>query len=791
MPTIPFQPRAEDDGDAQTDAPDSAMPANEAEHVDAQAAAKNADVAITDTANSLLYDGDQPFMALGGEAAVRAAPQALDAIGQAYDQATAGLSPYARRISDPVFAERMNGWRGDIQRHALAQRDVALDQASQARQTMALGEVDRYALADPARAEANLHSVLSEVHVRAERQGLSPDEIAAARRQAAGDAWSGAVGSRLAADPHAALALLDARQDQIDPATLAALRPQVEDEAARVGGERQVDALVSAARPAIAPAAAAVLPADAHPPLDVAAIAARAMDQAGPEPERQASAGLYAQAQAMKLNAQRTQAIRAATAKAQPYLSDPAVASLSQIPADVRLALPGSTRDALVAHFAAGGHPPSTDEVAHADLYDLLARAPDRFLDLDLTGASTRFERHDYHKLLADQATLREGGPAAQALKRATGQAIGAADAMLADIGVTPDAAPDQVAASRSSMLRAVDAAQAANDGRPLDAPAIAKLADDTAMAATWTGAPAMKPRHGMMERARYFLPTEDGADEGGGGSEGESEDAAPAAADNAEPAAARVPAVAQAAAQGGLEKPAHFNPPPEGALDPILRAIGIPTAQDEYFARKGAKMRDVKMTPQEREAFGRLQRDAAKDARDMQQAAASKALPHINQLDTSPAGVDFLKGYEKYRDHLYNSDGAGRWTIGRGHLVRGEEFKLYKNGISEEDANNLFQNDLRKTVVTLRQNLKVPVTQPQFDALISLGYNSPSAITSRKSTLMRLINSGNLSAAADEFPKWSLAHDPNHVPIHPPGLAIRRAAERRMFADGVYDSRH
>ena len=69
-----------------------------------------------------------------------------------------------------------------------------------------------------------------------------------------------------------------------------------------------------------------------------------------------------------------------------------------------------------------------------------------------------------------------------------------------------------------------------------------------------------------------------------------------------------------------------------------------------------------------------------------------------------------------------------------------------------------------------------MPVTQNQFDALVSFTYNL-GAGNLRSSTLLKKLNAGDYAGAADEFPKWNKAGGKELA-----GLTRRRNAERDLF---------
>ncbi|MBQ3182190.1 MAG: glycoside hydrolase family protein [Clostridia bacterium] len=91
---------------------------------------------------------------------------------------------------------------------------------------------------------------------------------------------------------------------------------------------------------------------------------------------------------------------------------------------------------------------------------------------------------------------------------------------------------------------------------------------------------------------------------------------------------------------------------------------------------------------------------------------------------ETSPEGVNFIAGYESYESEPYN-DGYGNWTIGYGHVVQDGEMFEY---ITKSDALTLLATDLKKAerlVIEYSEQLEIKWDQNEFDALVSLAYNS------------------------------------------------------------------
>lgn len=139
--------------------------------------------------------------------------------------------------------------------------------------------------------------------------------------------------------------------------------------------------------------------------------------------------------------------------------------------------------------------------------------------------------------------------------------------------------------------------------------------------------------------------------------------------------------------------------------------------------------------------------------------------------MNTSQTGVDLIKKYEGVRLTAYR-DSVGIWTIGYGHTAGVEQGMT----ITAEKAEWLLKEDLKIYENYVKQYVKVPLNQNEFDALVSFTYNvGPGNL--QKSVLLTKLNSGLRAAAADEFPKWVYAGG-----IKLNGLVKRRAEERELF---------
>ncbi|RQZ12821.1 lysozyme [Burkholderia sp. Bp9031] len=139
----------------------------------------------------------------------------------------------------------------------------------------------------------------------------------------------------------------------------------------------------------------------------------------------------------------------------------------------------------------------------------------------------------------------------------------------------------------------------------------------------------------------------------------------------------------------------------------------------------------------------------------------------------TGAQGIALIKQFEGLRLSRY-LDAVGKPTIGYGHLILPNE--RFTRALTPAEAEALLRRDLRGAELNLRKLLHVPVTQQQFDALMSFVFNL-GAGRLRSSTLLRYLNAGASARAADQFLVWNKA---GGKPLA--GLTKRRRAERALF---------
>lgn len=138
--------------------------------------------------------------------------------------------------------------------------------------------------------------------------------------------------------------------------------------------------------------------------------------------------------------------------------------------------------------------------------------------------------------------------------------------------------------------------------------------------------------------------------------------------------------------------------------------------------------------------------------------------------------GLKCIKHYEGYRDKNYYCDG-GISTIGIGS-TRWFDGRPIKEGqtCTEEQAEQLFRRDIKVFEDAVTQCLTVPVTQGQFDALVSFSYNVGEGALA-ESTLLRNINNRDFESARTQFMRWCRAGGQEIY-----GLKVRRKSEVDLF---------
>lgn len=145
----------------------------------------------------------------------------------------------------------------------------------------------------------------------------------------------------------------------------------------------------------------------------------------------------------------------------------------------------------------------------------------------------------------------------------------------------------------------------------------------------------------------------------------------------------------------------------------------------------------------------------------------------------TSQTGIDFIKRFEGLVLHPYLCS-AGKPTIGYGSTFYpdGRRVKFTDESISKEEAEKLLIDTIKPFERKVNRMVTVPITQNQFDALVSHAFN-----TGGSDTLFRLINQkADISLIED----WWCNRYVTVNKVRMEGLVRRRREEFEMYSGVV-----
>tara|TARA_R110000772_G_scaffold382_5_gene1386 strand:- start:5232 stop:5726 length:495 start_codon:yes stop_codon:yes gene_type:complete len=161
--------------------------------------------------------------------------------------------------------------------------------------------------------------------------------------------------------------------------------------------------------------------------------------------------------------------------------------------------------------------------------------------------------------------------------------------------------------------------------------------------------------------------------------------------------------------------------------------------------------------------------------------------------MKTGKAGIELIKHFESLHDGDLKliglqpkMDAVGIWTEGWGRAMRDDKGAFLKGSKNkalaysratiktEAQAETALLEDLGSRERIVIQKIRVPLTQNQFDALVSYVYN-----TGGSSTLYRLINA---KASSTEIRKWIETKYITAQGKKLNGLIRRRKAEADLY---------
>lgn len=139
--------------------------------------------------------------------------------------------------------------------------------------------------------------------------------------------------------------------------------------------------------------------------------------------------------------------------------------------------------------------------------------------------------------------------------------------------------------------------------------------------------------------------------------------------------------------------------------------------------------------------------------------------------MKMSAIGRAVLAAREGVRLTAYK-DSVGVWTIGVGHTAAcGMPVPRAGLTITAAEADAAFARDLAGFEAAIAKALKVPVSENEFDALVSLAFNV-GAVAAAGSTAIRMLNAGNRAGCATAILLWK----------KPASIIDRRDGERDQF---------
>lgn len=142
--------------------------------------------------------------------------------------------------------------------------------------------------------------------------------------------------------------------------------------------------------------------------------------------------------------------------------------------------------------------------------------------------------------------------------------------------------------------------------------------------------------------------------------------------------------------------------------------------------------------------------------------------------MKTSDKGVALIKAHEGKRLSSYRCPG-GVWTVGYGHTTAaGHPTVVPGMRITEREAEEILRRDLSRFEDRVNKLVKVPLTQGQFDALVSFDFNTGAL---HSSTLLKRLNAGNYTDIPRQLMRWTKGGGREL-----PGLVRRRRDEAELW---------
>ncbi len=135
--------------------------------------------------------------------------------------------------------------------------------------------------------------------------------------------------------------------------------------------------------------------------------------------------------------------------------------------------------------------------------------------------------------------------------------------------------------------------------------------------------------------------------------------------------------------------------------------------------------------------------------------------------------GLRLIRRFEGFSAMPYLCP-AGYLTVGYGHVVKNPA--AFHQPITEDEATEILVLDIQKAEKAVLRLITVPLSDGQFDALVSFTFNLGSGALQR-STLRRKVNREDHAEVPAEFLRWVWAGGRKLK-----GLIRRREAEAALY---------
>lgn len=140
--------------------------------------------------------------------------------------------------------------------------------------------------------------------------------------------------------------------------------------------------------------------------------------------------------------------------------------------------------------------------------------------------------------------------------------------------------------------------------------------------------------------------------------------------------------------------------------------------------------------------------------------------------MKTGTKGIELIKHFEGCELEAYKC-AAGVWTIGYGHIKGVTPDSV----ITQEQAEQMLVEELNEYEGYINNMVTMPLSQNQFDALVSWVYNLGGG-NLKASTLLKVVNSGEFNGVPEQIMRWNKAGGKVLE-----GLTRRRQAEADLFS--------